>query len=141
MKYNEQKGDLFSLDSKYYLAHCISADFGMAAGIAVEFNKRFNMKNKLLKMWNGQTPDYPQALLVDNVFNLVTKAKYWNKPTYQTITDAIKDMAEICKQNNIKYLGMPVIGCGLDKLQWNKVREIIKESFKDLDIEIEVRFK
>ena len=141
MKYNEQKGDLFSLDSKYYLVHCISADFGMGAGIAVEFNKRFNMKNKLLSMWKNQRPDYPQALLIDKVFNLVTKTKYWSKPTYQTITDAINDMAEICKQNNIKYLGMPAIGCGLDKLQWYKVREIIKESFKDLDVEIEVRFK
>ena len=27
-----------------------------------------------------------------------------------------------------------------DRLQWSKVREIIKEEFKDLDIEIEVRY-
>ena len=35
---------------------------------------------------------------------------------------------------------MPKIGCGLDKLQWGKVREIIKEEFKDVDIQIEIRY-
>ena len=38
--------------------------------------------------------------------------------------------------NKIKYVAMPKIGCGLDRLQWGKVREIINETFKDLDIEI-----
>lgn len=33
---------------------------------------------------------------------------------------------------------MPKIGCGLDRLQWGKVREIIKEIFGDLDIEVRV---
>jgi hypothetical protein len=31
---------------------------------------------------------------------------------------------------------MPIIGCGLDRLQWDKVSEIIKDVFKDTDIEI-----
>lgn len=31
---------------------------------------------------------------------------------------------------------MPKIGCGLDKLEWDKVEEIIKETFKDCDIDI-----
>lgn len=137
---NEKKGNLFELGKEYYFAHCISADFGMGAGIAVQFNKKFNMKSKLLKMWNGQTPNYPQALLIDNVFNLVTKSKYYGKPTYQTIEIAIQDMAEICKQENIKYLAIPKLGCGLDRLSWGKVREIIREAFKDTDIQIEVRW-
>ena len=49
-------------------------------------------------------------------------------------------MALLCKELEIKYLGLPKIGCGLDRLQWGKVREIIKEEFKDLDIEIEIRY-
>ena len=136
MKYEEKRMNLFNVNKKYYLAHCISSDFGMGKGIAIQFNKKFNMKSKLLKMWRNQKPDYPQAILVDNVFNLVTKQKYYGKPTYKSIKDAIYDMSEICKQENIKYLAMPKIGCGLDKLSWGKVREIIKESFKDIDIEI-----
>lgn len=49
-------------------------------------------------------------------------------------------MVEQCERHEIKYLAMPKIGCGLDRLQWGKVREIIQDKFKDLDIEIEVRY-
>lgn len=47
MTYNERQQDLFSVSDEYYLAHCISADFGMGKGIVVEFNRRFDMKHKL----------------------------------------------------------------------------------------------
>ena len=49
-------------------------------------------------------------------------------------------MRDYCIKYNIHYLAMPKIGCGLDKLQWGKVREIIKEEFKDVDIQIEIRY-
>ena len=39
---------------------------------------------------------------------------------------------------NIKKLVMPKIGCGLDRLSWDKVEPMIQEIFKDLDIEIVV---
>ena len=45
MIYKEEVRDLFSVSEDYYLAHCISADFGMGKGIVVEFNKRFDIKN------------------------------------------------------------------------------------------------
>lgn len=40
-------------------------------------------------------------------------------------------MAEYCNRHNVKYLAMPKIGCGLDKLQWGKVEEIILEEFEN----------
>lgn len=46
--------NLFSVSEDYYLAHCISADFGMGKGIVVEFNKKFDMKRKLQRKY----PDY-----------------------------------------------------------------------------------
>lgn len=47
MTFTEKNMDLFSVPNDYYLAHCISADFALGAGIAVEFNKRFDMRRKL----------------------------------------------------------------------------------------------
>lgn len=41
----------------------------------------------------------------------------------------------------VTKLAMPKIGCGLDILEWNKVSEIIKDVFKDTDIEILVCVK
>lgn len=149
MKFNEQKGNLFELSEKYALAHCVSQDcdnsnsWGM--GIAVEFKRRFKgMKNYCARVIKDNNLSFPCVIpYCDNdrtVFNLITKKIYWSKPTYITIAECIKDMAFMCKKFNIKYLGIYKLGCNLDRLQWGKVREIIKEEFKDLDIEIEVRY-
>lgn len=143
MTYNEQRGNLFELDDKYSLAHCISKDCEMGAGIATEFNRRFpRMKNKLKQVISNNKINYPFTIFaIDNqVFNLITKERYFHKPTYDSITIAIRQMAAMCKQKEIKYLGMPRIGSGLDRLQWSSVKDIIMKEFKDIDIEIEVRY-
>lgn len=127
----EVKKNLFTVDKKYILAHCISEDAKMGAGIAVDFNKKFKLsalQNMDLKVG--------MAKFHNNVFNLITKSKYYGKPTYDTITQAIEDMKQQCLEHNIKYLAMPKIGCGLDRLSWGKVREIIENSFEDTDVEI-----
>lgn len=142
MIYKEEVRDLFSVPEDYYLAHCISADFGMGKGIVVEFNKRFNMKQKITELYPDgfRDPDgcYESigCVLIDRVFNLITKKRYYEKPTYYTLEGALYFMREICHDNGIKKVAMPVIGCGLDRLNWNKVSEIIKKTFSDLNIEI-----
>ena len=45
-------------------------------------------------------------------------------------------MKEICIEEDIKALVMPKIGCGLDRLQWPKVREILERILGDMDIDI-----
>ena len=138
MTYKEEIRDLFSVPDDYYLAHCISADFGMGKGIVVEFNKRFDMKNKLQSKYPHFISQYTggNCLLEGRVFNLVTKPNYWSKPTYKTLLTSLMCMKSLCLKNNVKKLAMPVIGCGLDRLEWCKVSDIIKEVFEDTDIEI-----
>ena len=142
MIYKEETRDLFAVPDEYYLAHCISADFGMGKGIVVEFNKRFDMKNKLqtkypdyISEWSHKKYD-SDCILEDRVFNLITKERYFHKPTYKTLTGALMKCREICLENNIMKIAMPVIGCGLDRLEWSRVSEIIKLVFKDTDFEI-----
>lgn len=135
----EEYGDLFELDfNKYYFAHCISSDAKMGKGIAKEFDRIFNLKSRIgLNMLHK----YPTTMLVDNVFNLITKEYYYNKPTYKSITQSIRIMRKYCELMDIKYLAMPRIGSDLDKLNWNKVLDIIKEEFKDTNINIVIRYK
>ena len=141
MQYREEVRDLFSVPDDYYLAHCISADFGMGKGIAVEFNKKFDMKRKL----QSKYPDYINSwqlylvgdcLLEGKVLNLVTKERYFHKPTYFSLKIALEICVLVCGEFNIKKIAMPLIGSGLDKLQWSKVTKIIQEVFEDTDIEI-----
>ena len=145
MRYKEEYRDLFSVPEDYYLAHCISADFGMGKGIAVEFNYRFDMKNKLKSKYPNFLSDYQKyhyggmALIEDRVINLITKERYWQKPTYETLRNALK-VARFRIPHDCKKIAMPAIGTGLDRLSWNRVSEIIKDVFDDTDIEILVCF-
>ena len=140
MIYTETKGDLFNLPNDYYLCHCISADFALGKGIAVEFNKRYDMKRKLKFQYPINGP-FPRVYLIDKVFNLVTKEHYWDKPTYETMNACLVEMRNQAIKNNVKYLGMPIIGCGLDRLEWAKVSQMIRDVFKDTDIIIKVVIK
>lgn len=42
----EVKKDLFTVSDDYALAHCISADFALGAGIAKEFDDLFDARQK-----------------------------------------------------------------------------------------------
>lgn len=133
MKYTEVRKDLFTLDESYYLAHCIASDLIMGAGIAVLFQKKFSLREKI----RLTGPQYPgSCVLVDNIFNLITKGKSYSKPTYTTLGTSLKKMKIICDEMGIKKLAMPKIGCGLDKLQWLVVKDMILNLFKESDIEI-----
>ena len=128
--------DLFAVPQGYYLAHCISADFALGAGIAKKFDEVYNMRFKLFREYDMYYYDGGDALPVDNVFNLVTKPKYYHKPSYEAIRDALEVMKRIMDINATTKLAMPKIGCGLDRCEWDKVYDIICEVFKDTDVEI-----
>jgi O-acetyl-ADP-ribose deacetylase (regulator of RNase III) len=72
------------------------------------------------------------------VYYLITKVKYSDKPTYNTLKRSLQDMKQHCTNNNVSAVSMPLIGCGLDGLKWNDVRDIVKEVFSDVDIKITV---
>lgn len=140
MYYREIKKDLFDVPSKYYFAHCINGSYNLGAGIAKTFRDRLFMQSKLRSVYpieEGEESKYiGEALLVGNVFNLVTKAHHYDKPTYESLCSALLDMRHQCEILGVTHLAMPKIGCGLDRLDWDKVSAMIKEVFEDLDIDI-----
>ena len=144
MLYKEEVRDLFSVSDDYYFAQCISADFAMGAGIAMQFNRYFDTKNKLIDKYGHSFEDrwdafneHGSCLLEGRVYNLITKKKAWMKPTYDTLKAALLAMKDMVANNpDVRKIAMPQIGCGLDRLQWDNVSEIIKEVFGELDVEI-----
>lgn len=139
MEYRLIQDDVFNHKDCYY-AHCISRDYALGAGIAVEFDKRYDMRNRLLKLAEEKPETLDEKCIeVENVFNLITKEKYWQKPSYKSLEESLLEMKEkLSKNKNIKKLVIPKIGCGLDRLSWDKVELMVQELFKDLDIEIVV---
>ena len=136
MKITIEQRDLFTVPQGYYLAHCISADFALGAGIAKTFDEIYNMRFKLFRDYYNYVYEGGDALLVDNVYNLVTKPKCYHKPTYEAIRESLETMRDIMKIWDTTKLAMPKIGCGLDRCNWDEVYDIICEVFEDTDVEI-----
>ena len=137
------KKNLFDMPQGYCFAHCISEDFKLGAGIAVEFNNRYNMRERLETKCDdrGLVTYVGKAVKIDNVYNLITKKRCFEKPTYQDLQNALNDMALQIENGRVKRLAMPKIGAGLDRLKWTIVLSIIKEAFADNDdLEITICF-
>lgn len=131
-----EKRDLFTMPQGYYLAHCINAAFELGAGIAKTFDSVYNMRFKLLKNFPNYEYCGGDSILIDNVFNLVTKQKRWHQPTYKSVREALEMMKEEMDFLSVTKLAMPRIASGLDRLEWSKVYDIICEVFEDADVEI-----
>lgn len=144
MIYSEEQRDLFSVSDDYYLVQCISADLAMGAGIAVQFNKHFNTRENLRRSHYNILSEWDKSLAKGfciqdgKVFNLVTKRNYYQKPTKKTILNSLVDLRKQVLKQRIRLLAMPKIGSGLDKMNWNLVRNLIKYTFNDINVKIVV---
>ena len=74
-----KKGNLF--ESKDSLAHCTSSDFKMSAGIARSFKRKFPYNFPKSKNF----PPFVQQLDERFIYHLVTKERFFQKPTYDSL--------------------------------------------------------
>jgi O-acetyl-ADP-ribose deacetylase (regulator of RNase III) len=131
------KGSVFHASNDFYIAHCISADVEMGAGIALDVKNKYKSMHKNLRS-NKHHISHPCVLIYEEeqIINLVTKKLYWHKPTKENFRKAL-EMAKIeCDQRHIHKIAMPKIGCGLDRLNWDWVYTQIENIFVGYEIEI-----
>ena len=143
MVYKEEKMNLFEAPEDYALVHCISADFALGAGIAKQFQLKYKTRDELKTRrpqysWRGGDCIGTGNKDTRIVFNLVTKKNYWDKPEYKDLEDSLTELLEICEVGGYRKLAMPLIECGLDKLDWSIVQSMIKKVFEFANIEIMV---
>ena len=137
------KKDLFDMPHGYCFVHCISADFALGAGIAKTFDKKYDMRNRLFKMLENSPADITDigdVIKIDNVYNLVTKRRCFEKPTYEDFRETIEILVKMIEEEGVTKIAMPKIGAGLDKLNWKIVNAIIKNAFEETDVDITVCF-
>ncbi len=134
----EVQGDLFTCSESSSLAHCISADARMGKGIATAFKKKFGRVHEIRSQ--GQKPGGVAVLKCGDrfVYYLVTKEKFYHKPTYESLTSSLEAMRDHCERNGVRELCMPRIGCGLDKLEWRRVKAILGKMFSPSKTEVKI---
>ncbi|KAH8322105.1 hypothetical protein KR059_003118 [Drosophila kikkawai] len=136
--YREQNGDLFGAKSDFSLCHCVAADLRMGKGIAVKFRNKFG---QVLTLQRQNVQPGGVAILQDQqrfVYYLVTKQTSWGKPTYQLLHSSLHAMRQHMISHNVRKIAMPRIGCGLDGLNWAKVKEMICQIFQSDAVELVV---
>lgn len=140
------------------LVHCISSDAALGAGIAKAIDEKYQERERLLKFfgehlhWDGHGYGIITPLLniedVSSRFqicNLITKEKYWQKPTYTSLFESLeyvkqtlKAVEDYAKRDGLKLkIVMPKIGCGLDRLSWPRVKEMIAQ-WAELEFDVTV---
>ena len=140
MIFKIEVGDLFELKDTHLLVHCISRDCALGAGIASTFKKYYPDLASDLSIYIKQTNTDRRCLIFKGkVANLITKERYFNKPTYDDIQLALDELKQIIINKGYTKIAMPKIGCGLDNLSWVKVKKMIIQTFNELNIEIIVR--
>lgn len=131
-------GDLFT-EENASLGHCISRDFAMSKGIAKEMKERF-MRD--LRHISGQyiVGNVAVVHLPDNrfIYNLITKERYWEKPTYDSLRTALVAMRKHIVAHGVREVAMPLIGCGLDRLEWAHVSDLIEDVFCEIKISFRI---
>lgn len=127
--------DLLSVPQGYYLVHNISADYSFKGKVASQIKEAFGFDTDLLKE-KSHPVLVGDMYLFANVFNLITKENRHCSVDLGDLESALFEVADTCEEYGIKKLAMPKLGTGGDRLDWDDVLPIIKEAFKDLDIEI-----
>ena len=116
-----KNGNLF--ESKVSLAHCISSDFKMSAGIAQSFKRKFPYKVP-------QSTNSPLSVQQADdrfIYHLITKKIFFQKPTYDSLRQSLEAMTKHANKHKVTEISMPKAGCGLDRLEWYKVERLIRE--------------
>ena len=122
-------GDLFSARDDVSLAHCISRDCRLGKGIAKIFKDKFGRLTEIRAKEAGIGEVAELKVGSRFVYNLVTKEKYSDKPTYHSLRKSLEAMRSHALSHGVTEIAMPKIGCGLDGLHWNAVRTLIKNVF------------
>lgn len=135
--YREIKGNLFAANPGWVFAHCVSQDGAMGAGIALQFRNRYPRMPQYVRTNATQFPSVVRY--VENgqvIYNLVTKARYYNKPSRHNFAMAVELLfAKLIKHGETKIV-MPLIGAGLDHLTWAVTRNQLQTLSKKYGLNV-----
>ncbi|XP_065051522.1 uncharacterized protein LOC135681139 [Rhopilema esculentum] len=121
------------------LMDCVSSDFVMDKGLAKHFKRAFQHKEILQQ--SGTPPGKAAVVPYKNcyIYYLVTRERWWDRGCYKYLKLALQDAKEHIENNGVDEVCMGRLGSGVDGLDWMKVRELIKDTFKDTGITIKAQ--
>lgn len=118
----------------------------MGKGIALQFKKAYHNNFKAYVEACKRNKIEVGKLFVFKDSNLSSGEKYiinfptkkdWRKPSeYSFIDVGLDDLIRVLKKYNIQSIAIPPLGAGNGGLEWGKVKKIIEQKLKNLDVEV-----
>lgn len=149
MEYIEEYGDVTKQPHQFVIAHCISVDCAMGAGVVVPIKKKHpGDKPACIEFVKSHPDALGKAFRYEDskgvCYNMFSKVHVFEN--YKTLGNTylknlrycLMDLKHQMQQHEEKFLALPQIGSGLDRCDWNDVKSIIKEVFNDTQILVKV---
>ena len=95
----------------------------MSAGIARSLKRKF----PYISPESTNSPLFVQQLDDRFIYHLVTKKRFFQKSTYDSLRQLLEAMKNHATKHKVTQISMPKAGCGLDRLEWHKVERLIRE--------------
>ena len=131
------------LDSPNSIAHCVSSDFAMRKGLASTIACCYPALQQM-RIYSskcippGTLVAYYDASRTRFVYNLVTKRRFFHKPTYDTLQLSLLALKQHIFNNNINEISIPRLGSGYDRLHWPTVLALLYQVFAHTKITINI---
>ena len=77
----------------------------------------------------------------NKIYYLISNRKFWEKPTYDSLRRSLLSLRDDMIGSRMCKIGIPRLGCGLDGLEWPRVRDMIESVFSETSIEVVVCIK
>lgn len=144
--YNLVSGDMFAGNYEA-LTNAVNCDGVMGGGLALAFKKKFpDMYADYKKCCvNGLLrPGQMHISYVSHkgkpclIINFPTKDEVYLSGKMSYIVDGLPELRKTLEKHQIKTCAVPALGCGLAGLNWEKVKPLIMEEFKESECVVDI---
>lgn len=137
-----RQGDLLEDDAEV-LVNTVNTVGAMGAGIALQFKNKYPL-NFLRYQQCCRNGSLGAANILKHkeggkvIYNLATKRDWRNPTRVSWLMIGAKELAKAIRQDKIKSIAIPAIGCNNGGANWMQVKNILMESLQGLDCDIRI---
>lgn len=139
-------GNLFENNAEA-LVNTVNTVGVMGKGVALQFKERFPTNYMLYQAACKRGEIQIGKMFITStdslinpkwIINFPTKGHWMHKSSYGYIEAGLNDLVTQIEKLNIRSIAIPPLGAGQGGLDWEKVKELIREKLNHLTIEISV---
>ena len=134
-----RSGDLLKEDSEAIVntVNCVGV---MGKGIALQFKQRWPQNFKAYAAACEREQVKPGTMFIYDlgewakpryIINFPTKAHWRGDSKIEYIQKGLRDLVSQVKRLGIKSIALPPLGCGNGGLDWQSVKRLVSDAFKD----------